>query len=128
MSYQSDLKAAMTANVTLAALVGTRVFADIAPGSATAPFVVFQTIATGGETTHDGNRNLEFPLIQFSCWAATKASAISVASAVNSMLDGKTLTGSAGLTLRFSDQNSTYDPESRLFGELIDFRGACNKN
>ena len=128
MSYQSDIKTAFTAASTITALVGTRVYSDIAPGDAAAPFIVFQTIATTGTTTHDGERNLEFPLIQFSCWAKTKAAAIALASAVNTLLDGNTIAGSSGITFRFSGQNSSYDTESRLFGEMIDFDGACAKN
>jgi len=128
MSYQSDIKTAFTAAATITALVGTRVYSDIAPGEAAAPFIVFQTIATSGTTTHDGDRNLDFPLIQFSCWASTKAAAVSIASAVNSLLDGNTIAGSSGITFRFSGQNSSYDPESRLFGEMVDFTGACAKN
>lgn len=128
MSYQSDIKSAFAAASTITALVGTRVYADVAPGEAAAPFIVYQTIATSGTTTHDGERNLEFPLIQFSCWAATKAEVIAIASAVNTLLDGNTISGSSGITFRFSGQNSSYDPESRLFGEMIDFTGACAKN
>ncbi len=128
MSYQSDIKTAFTAASTITALVGTRVYSDIAPGDAAAPFIVYQTVATGGTTTHDGERNLEFPLIQFSCWAKTKAAAIAMASAVNALLDGNTISGSSGITFRFSGQNSSYDTESRLFGEMIDFDGACAKN
>lgn len=128
MSYQSDIKSAFAAASTITTLVGTRVYADVAPGEAAAPFIVYQTIATSGTTTHDGERNLDFPLIQFSCWAATKAAAIAIASAVNTLLDGNTIAGSSGITFRFSGQNSSYDPESRLFGEMIDFTGACAKN
>ena len=128
MSYQSDIKAAFTDSDDLTAIIGTRLYADVAPGTATAPYCVFQTIATGGTTTHDGDRSLEFPLIQFSCWATTKDGAIALASAVNDLLDGNTLAGSSGITFRFSGQNSNYDPESRLFGESIDFTGACQTN
>ena len=128
MSYQSDTYTALAANGTIAGLVSTRIFPDVADGSAAAPYIVYQTISTGGETTHDRVRNLEFPLIQFNCWATSKAGAISLASAVNTVLDGKTLAGSSGVTFQFSNQFGQYEPDTKLFGEILEYRAATTTN
>ena len=128
MSYQADIMTTLTTDSGIAAIIAGRVFADVADGSTATPYLVYQVIGTSGETTHDGNRNLEFPSVQFSAWANTKAVAIALASAVNAALDGQTLAGSSNLSLTFSDQNGTHDPESNLYGEILEFRGACNRN
>lgn len=128
MSYQSDIFTALSTAAGVTALADTRIFPDVADGSAVAPYVVYQTIATSGETTHDGLRNLEFPLVQFNCWATTKAGAIALASAVNAVLDGNTLAGSSGVTFQFSNQFGQYEPDTKLFGEIIEYRAATTTN
>ena len=128
MSYQSDIQATLTANAGITAIVGDRIFSDVADGSAQPPYLVYQIIATSGQTTHDGNRNLEFPLIQFSCWGAGKAAVIALASAVNTALDGVTHAGTSNVSTVFSNQSGTYDSETELFGEILEYRAATNKN
>jgi hypothetical protein len=128
MSFQSDIYAALVADETISQLVGDRVFADVADGSTITPYLVYQVITTRGETPHDGGRDIEFPLVQFSAWADGKAAAIQVASAVNELLDGNTLSGNAAITLTFQDQQGRHENETNLFGEIIDFQGVCNRN
>jgi hypothetical protein len=128
MSYQSDIITALAAASSITTLVSTRVYADVADGSAAAPYLVYQVISTNGETTHDGVRNLEFPTIQFSCWATSKAGAIALASAVNAVLNGKTLAGTSGISFQFSNQFGTYESDTKLFGEILEYRAAANKN
>lgn len=128
MSYQADLFNALVADPTISGITGAGIFADVADGSASAPYLVYQVISTGGETTHDGTRPIEFPLIQFSCWAAGKAAAIALASALNALLDGNTLPGSSGITFQFSNQFGSYDPETKLFGEIIEYRASTLTN
>ncbi len=128
MSYQSDIFTALTGDATLTGLVGDRVWADVADGTDATPYVVYQVISTIGETTHDGARDIEFPLIQVSAWANTKAESIAVASAVSRAIEGKELTGYSEATFIFDNQQGDHDPETNLFGEVLDYRGACNRN
>ena len=128
MSWQSEIQSALLANAGIAALVGTRIYADIADGTTAAPYIVWQVIATRGETTHDGARGIEFPLIQVSCWAATKAQAIALASAVDDALNGNTISGAHGVTFTFSDQSGTYESDTKLFGEILEFNAATTTN
>ena len=128
MSYQSNIYTALTGNGTIAGLVGTHVFPDIADGTVAPPYIIYQTISTSGETSHDGVRNIEFPLIQLTSWATTRAGAIVLASAVNSVLDGNTISGASVVSFQFSNQLGTYDPETKLFGEILEYRAATNTN
>ena len=128
MSYQLNIMTALAAASTITDIVGTRIYADVADGSATAPYLVYQVITTTGETTHDGVRNIEFPLIQFSCWATGKAAAIALASAVNALLDGNTLAGSSNISFQFSNQFGQYDIETKLYGEILEYDAATNTN
>jgi hypothetical protein len=124
MSYQGDITAAIEANATLSGLIGNRVFADVAPSSATVPYVVFQTISGRGETTHDGVRNLGHPLIQFSAWAATKVQATAIADAINTLLDGNIIAGDSEATFQYSNDYGTHDAETNLFGEIKEYRAS----
>lgn len=128
MSFQSDIIAHLEDDETITNQVGTRIYADAADGEATAPYLVYSVVTTGGETAHDGTRDVEFPLVQVSCYAATKAQAISIASSVRKRLEGGFIPGLANLTLIFDDQHGTKDAETNLFAEILELRGACNPN
>lgn len=121
MSYQSDIYTALAVSGAVFNIVGTRVFPDVADGSAAAPYVVYQTISTSGTTNHDGTRGVEFASIQFSCWAKTKAAAVALGTALNTMLEGNTIAGTSETTFTFSTRSGNYDDESKLFGEIMEY-------
>jgi hypothetical protein len=122
MSYQSDITAAILAGATLAPLIGDRFYWDVADGSAVAPYIVAQTISTSSETSHDGDRSLTFPLVQFSCWATTKLSAVNVMAAFAADLEGDELAGGSSVSLVFVGENSTHDEPTNLFGQIAEYR------
>jgi len=126
MSWQADTVAAIKADSPVAAIIGTKIFADVAPSNATAPFIVFQSISDGSSTTHDGTRSVIFPLVQFSCWATTKGGVIDLVTRLSAAIEGQTLTGSSNVSFTFSNQSSSRDHQTKLFGELLDLRGSCN--
>jgi len=128
MSWQSDIVTAILADSPTVAIIGTRLFADVAPGSAVAPFIVYQAISESGDTAHDGTRSVSFPLVQFSCWASGKAAAITLASTLKTAIEGKNLPGSSNASLGFSNHRSSRDQQTKLFGEQIDYRVSCNTN
>lgn len=128
MSFQSDFYTAIQADATITSIVGSRIFAYVAPSTATAPFIVYQVIGTGGQTAHDGTRPVEFPLIQISCWSESPAASIALASAVNAFADGNTISGDSDLSLVFSGQSGQYDQATKLFGEILEFSGHANTN
>jgi hypothetical protein len=128
MSYQSNLYSALIGESTISAIVGTAIFPDIADGTVAPPYIIYQTISTGGETSHDGVRNVEFPLIQLSCWTTGRATVIALASAVNAFLDGNLIAGASAVTFQFSNQLSSYDLETKLYGEILEYSAASNTN
>lgn len=128
MSWQSDIVQAILGDAAVSGIVSENVFADVAPGSATAPFIVYQAISETGETTLDGVRNVIFPLVQFSCWHQTKSGAIELASKLKSAIEGRNLPGDNNVSLGFSNQQSTRDQQTKLFGEMIDYRVSCLAN
>jgi hypothetical protein len=128
MSYQADILTALNASEPITDLVGTRIHADFAPLDTDPPYLVYQVISTAGETTHSGSREIEFPLIQFSAWANGKAEVIGLARAVGKALEGEDIGGASGVVLTFAGQHGEHDPQTNLFGEILEFRGHCNRN
>jgi len=128
MSYQSDIYTALTGNAPLAAVVSTRIFPDIADQTTVAPYIVYYISSTSGETTHDGERTIEFPQITFTVWAKTKAQAISTSVLLDSILDGNTLAGTSEISMIFSNRSGTYDPATKLFGEILEYSAVANIN
>ncbi len=128
MSYQSDIFTAIQAAAGVTALVGARVYPDIAPGTATAPFIVWSTVSTEGTTTHDGERSIMHPLLQFSCWAASRLAAVALCTALRTALEGQTLPGTSECWLSFSNESAERDQETGLFGESLELRASCKTN
>lgn len=128
MSYQSDIYTALAVSGAVFDIVATRVFPDVADGSAAAPYIVYQTISTSSTTLHDGGRDIEFANIQFSCWAKTRAAAIALGSALDGILDGNTIAGTSTATFTFSGVSSSYDSDSKLYGEIHEYTAHTNKN
>jgi hypothetical protein len=128
MSWQADVVAAILDDETLVDLIDDRIYADIAPGEAVAPFIVYQQISEEGETMFDGSRDVIFPLVQFSCWAKTKLAAINLAVALRNAVEGFNLPGDSLASLGFSNQESDRDEQTKLFCERIDYRVSCNRN
>lgn len=128
MSWQSDIVKAILTDSALCAIIGENVFADVAPGNTPAPYVVYQQVSEIGETNFSGTRPVIFPLVQFSCWAKTKSDAIDLASKLRIAIEGKNLVGDSNVSLGFSNQFSTRDQQTKLFGEIIDYRASCFSN
>jgi hypothetical protein len=128
MSYQSDIITALAAASATTGVSGSRIYWDVADGSVQPPYLVLSTVSVGGETTHDGVREIEFPTIQISCWATGKAAVITLASAVNTLLDGNTISGSSGVTFQFSNQFGQYESDTKLYGEILEYRASTTTN
>lgn len=128
MSYQSDLYAALAGEASISAIVSDRIWSTVAPSTATAPYIVYSVVGTTGTTTHDGERPVEFPMIQIACWHTGPNLATTLASAVNAFVDGATIAGASNLSLVFAGQAGQYDDETKLFGEILEYTGATNTN
>lgn len=128
MSYQSDIYAAISDSEPLSALIGDRFFWDAADASTATPYLVAQTVSSDGQTDFDGNREVSFPLIQFTAWAKTKEVAIGIMSYFRTEMEGVNLPGPSNVSLSFAGEQSTRDPITKLYGEIIDLRASTNTN
>lgn len=82
MDWQSALRARLVADITLAALVGTRVYWAERPQNSLLPAVTLLTISDGREQHLKGIETLQASRVQIDVWAATYASGRAVAEAV----------------------------------------------
>lgn len=128
MSYEADIYSALIADAGISALVGERIFWDCADGDTSPPFIVLQTISNIGETAFDGSRDNQFPLVQFSAWAATKKETIDLRTAIKAAIEGKELDGDSQTSLGYSNDLSSYDQQTKLFAAIIDYRVSTNTN
>lgn len=126
MSYQSEIYDAILASAPIAELIGDRFSWDIADPSTVAPYLVAQTIANSSNGDLQGVRDTSFPLIQITCWAISKSQAIEVMHRVEKALEGMEIPGETGISMNFSNEHSSYDSETRLFGEIREFRASIN--
>jgi hypothetical protein len=128
MSYQSDIFEAIGSSSVMTDLIGDRFCWDLADGGTAPPYLVAQTISGDGETLHDSTRDWSFPLIQFACWAKTKAEAIAIMSAFRQEFEGVEISGPSNVSLSYSGETSTRDPQTKLYGEIIDYRASTLTN
>jgi hypothetical protein len=106
-------------------LCGTRIYSVSAPDGVTAPFVIFQHIATTPNETHDGSTDdgADFDLIQFSCFAGTPKAARALRDAVVSSLRGSTLSTGDKPTLQDRRDGDAADlgSDGKLYRADADF-------
>ena len=127
-SFQSDIFDAINDSVAISALIGERFFWDVADGGTPPPYLVAQVVSGDGITDHDGERPVSASLVQFTVWANGKAEAINVIATVKSELEGVALTGSSNTSLLYAGEQSTRDPDTRLFGEILELRAVHTPN
>lgn len=113
---------ALVGDTAVAALVGTRIYPEIAPDEADLPLIVY-TVRAQDDVT--GSAPLVRCTVTANCYAATDAAAESVGAAVRGVLDGFDGNG-AGVQARqlsLSDYSEFRDPEMALWGRLASFAG-----
>lgn len=124
MNYIEDITAAILASAPLTAIIEDRFSWDIADGSTAAPYIVAQQVSDASTGDLSGVHDFALPLIQFSCWAKTKVSAFSLAETLRTEIGGKDLAGASNTSLGFAGRSSTFDSETGLFGDIIEFRAS----
>ena len=123
MSIAGDIRTFLLADVTLAALIGTRLYPLILPQDPTVPAITFQWIS--GQRAHaaDGAVGLASPRVQFDCWAETYLDVEATFEALRKRLDG--FQGAAGTSriqgAFFETERDSYDDKVRLYGRSVDF-------
>lgn len=124
MNYIEDITNAILASDPITDIIGDRFSWDIADGETVAPYVVAQQISDSSTGDLSGVHDIAFPLIQFSCWAKTKTEAITLAETLRTGIGHMTLNGPSLTSLNFAGRNSTFDDETGLFGDIIEFRAS----
>lgn len=128
MSWQGDLDTAMRGDATIAGLVGDRIYPDVVDGKTKQPYVLYEALFSSGTTSHDGNRNTEYPNIEITAFAKDKQVAMDIGDAIKSAIEGKTLAGTSELVLTFGDRSGQYAEQIRLYTETLEFTGHVKLN
>jgi hypothetical protein len=113
---------ALASSTAVSALVGTRIYPEIAPDEADLPLIVY-TVRAQDEVA--GNAPMTRCTVTANCYAATDVEAESVGAAVRAVLDGfdGNGTGVQVRQLSLSDYSEVRDPEMALWGRLASFTG-----
>lgn len=131
MNAPSDIEEALgarlKADAAVAALVGVRVYAVVAPGDVAKPFVTFQEISALDAGQHlRGPSNLMRSRYQVDAWADRRGVAKSLGAAIRACLDGyRGDTAAADTTIvrsiLFEDRRDLYEAPELLHRVSIDF-------
>ncbi len=121
MSWRKPIVAALSADTSLVALVGSRIFPEVAPDDTKAPFLVFAEVSQAPTVSHDGDDGLDSTAIQVTAWASSQDSARAIRSAVRARLSGLAPGGSVVGPLVPQSPRVLRDDHSRLFGAIIEF-------
>ena len=119
MITSAALYTLLISNAQLVALVGQRIYPALAPQDASAPYIVWQRIATNPIQTLGEATGNQFDLIQLSCFALTYESADAVAQALVTALDGRVVTTNDNATLQ--SRRESYEPAVDLYRSDCDF-------
>ncbi len=126
MNAESAVRAALLADATVAALVGTRIGPMKLPQKPTLPAIVYQRISTPGDPPAlDGAKAAPKIRIQLSLWAESFDGARQLAAAVEERLDGYSGPNGDGTSLRLvwlANMSDDYEPETGLYRVIADYR------
>lgn len=114
MTTAEAIYAKLAATTAVTDLVSTRIYPVTAPEGATAPYVIFQGIASDPAVTHAESAGATFRLFQFACFAATFEAADALRAAVVAALDGVDLANGDNGTLE-DDARDDYDDVAALY-------------
>ena len=120
MTLEEGLRGHIIGLAEVAALVGTRVYADEAPIEVEAPFIVFQRISTVPTRTL-GRVVAVRARMQIECWAVRKVHALALAAALRASFNGRGRLGALEVIDAVgdderSDRNAVFD----LYRQSID--------
>lgn len=85
---EQGLKSRLGSDASLTAMVGTRIFPQVAPQSSPFPRITYQRISSGRRKTLDGIEGLVAASIQIDCWSKDYREAKNVANRVRVLVDG----------------------------------------
>jgi hypothetical protein len=115
MTLDQQIRGALIANATLAAIVGNRVFSVVPADDVDAPFIVFQEVTAEPTPSFDDmGVTTVFLDYQFSCWGATPEAAKGIRRALAPVIAATFAQATAQ-----SIGSSIQDPETRLHQSIL---------
>jgi len=117
MTMQSDLYSALGTFSGLSALVGARIYPDVADQEAITPRVVWQEVSNVPQNGLDGHNNLDNYRIQVTSWAVSGTLARSVDAQVRLAMAAAT----AFTSLCVDNRSLGFEPDTKLHGVQSDF-------
>jgi len=124
MDYEEIIVSTLKSEQAITALVGSKVYALLAPANARAPYVVTQEISVESETAHDGPCEVDFVEFQLTAWADTLTEALAIRREIRAALEGVDLAGGA-VVCTFSSAFTLHDEATKLRGALLQLRVHC---
>ena len=103
MSLETGLYTALTADSTLSALVGTRIYPEVMPQGVTYPAVSYQRVSTVRTNLLSGVDDFTEVRIAIDCWDDSYSGVKAVADAVKGAIDGVTVLGAQAIQHCFMD-------------------------
>jgi hypothetical protein len=117
MGIETALFSYLSTKPSITALVGTRVYATIAPSSVTYPFITYFVVSETHEHDMTGASGLTNAVIQIDAWAKLVAERQAIGEAVRNALDGfKAPMGTELLDIRncFLQNRNTFEVDDDL--------------
>lgn len=119
MITSANLYDFLVADTALNALIGNNVYPIQAPQNCSAPYIIYQRIATQPMATLGEATGNQFDLIQFSCFATTFEEVDSVGLALVAALDGAVVHANDNATLQ--SRRDGYEEAVELYRVDCDF-------
>ena len=110
-----DLVAHLKSDVTLTALIGTRIYPLTAPQNVVKPYATYRVIGNKGNQCLQGGVYQKDKRFQIDCWSLTYSNVKAIEEAVI-----KRLEGFKGFNSLFTMDD--YEPDTLLYRQLIDFK------
>ena len=121
----NDLRAAVVADTTLSALIAKRYYPDVAPQSASVPYIVYTDISLATDQDLNGTNGNRTTRIQFDVYATTKAKARTLREALLALFDGYQGTLRAGAVViqhtQLANLRSGFEPGDKVYHYGMDF-------
>lgn len=123
MSWEVNFYNTLKGDVAVAAIVGTKVYALVAPLSAVAPYVVYQVITDVPEQTIGGPAGLDVTRVQISAYDEGYAASKALRATISTLFESYSGTWSTWIVnTHILNKTENYEREANLHRAIIDVR------
>ncbi len=110
----------------VSALVGDRIYYDVAPQDITYPYITMHTLTQQRDQTHQGPSGLVRAVIQFSIWSAKYVQSKTIAAAIAGVIDGWQATTMqstyVGECSSIDESDNGYNHDTKTHHLSVDYR------